>query len=110
MTAVKTFFVLVLVTMLVVTIRASFDRSVMDAFVELLRDAWGLATLADAYFGFLTFYVWVFYRERGLAARVIWLVLILAFGNIAMSVYALIQLARLPEGATVETFLLRRPA
>jgi hypothetical protein len=24
---------------------------------------WTIATLMDAYFGFLTFYVWVFYKE-----------------------------------------------
>jgi hypothetical protein len=57
-----------------------------------------VATLFDAYFGFLTFFVWVCFKERRLAAKVIWFVLIMALGNIAMSGYVLIQLFKLkPE-------------
>jgi membrane-associated phospholipid phosphatase len=107
--ALKAFFVLVLVAMIGVTTWASMDRSVFDA-GNLLDDPWGVATLLDAYFGFLTFYVWLFYKEPRWAARLVWLALILGLGNIAMAVYALIQLFRLPPGATVEDLLLRRPA
>jgi hypothetical protein len=39
---------------------------------------------------------------------VIWFVLIMALGNISMSLYVLIQLWRLPRGASFETLLLRR--
>lgn len=97
----------ILVAMIVVTTWASLDRSVFEA-GNLLRDPWGVATLFDAYFGFLTFYVWVLYKEPGLAGRVIWFVLIMALGNISMSLYVLIQLWRLPRGASFETLLLRR--
>ena len=106
----RAFFILVLVSMLLVTAWASLDRSVFQAFFELGRDPWGLATLADAYFGFLTFYLWVFYKEGTAPGRAFWLVFILAFGNIAMSIYVLAQLWRLPKEATVEALLLRRQA
>ena len=43
-------------------------------------------------------------------ARLLWLVLILAMGNIAMAAYALIQLWKLPPGARIEDLLLRRPS
>jgi len=103
----KGFFAFVLVAMLGVTTWASMDRSVFEA-GNLLDDPWGVATLFDAYFGFLTFYLWLFYKEPRWLARVVWLLLILSLGNIAMAVYALIQLMRLPPRAGIEDLLLRR--
>lgn len=59
---------------------------------------WTIATLLDAYFGFLTFYVWVFYKEARWAMRIVWFIGIMALGNMAMSAYVLLQLLRLrPE-------------
>lgn len=104
----KLLFAAILVAMIAVTTWASLDRSVFEA-GNLLEDPWGVATLLDAYMGFLTFYVWVAYRETGAGPRVLWFVLIMALGNIAMSAYVLIQLFRLPKGAGIETLLLRRP-
>lgn len=69
---------------------------------------WFYATLFDAYFGFLWFYLWIAYRERSMMARLIWLVLILLGGNIAMAIYMLIQLATLPAGSSVEQLLRRK--
>ncbi len=67
---------------------------------------WAVATLFDAYFGFVTFFVWVCCKERSLAAKVIWFFLIMALGNIAMSGYVLIQLFRLkPEEPLAELLL-----
>jgi hypothetical protein len=76
---------------------------------ELLSDPWFHATLADAYFGFITFYVWVFYKERTWVGRIVWFVLIMTLGNIAMSIYMLLQLWRLPRGAGFPELLLRTP-
>lgn len=106
MTRLKTLFAAILAAMIAVTTWASLDRSVFEA-GNLLDDPWGVATLFDAYMGFLTFYVWVAYKERGVAGRLLWFVLIMALGNIAMSAYVLLQLFRLPKGATFEALLLR---
>lgn len=57
-----------------------------------MRDVWFQATLADAYFGFLSFFVWVAYREKSALARVGWFIGIMLLGNIAMSAYALIAI------------------
>ena len=46
----------------------------------------------DAYFGFITFFCWLAWRERSLGIKIVWFVLIMALGNIAMSLYVLIQL------------------
>jgi hypothetical protein len=70
---------------------------------------WTIATLMDAYFGFTTFYVWVFYKERGWLARGLWFVAIMALGNMAMASYVLIQLARLrPDQPASDILLARR--
>jgi len=56
---------------------------------------WTIATLIDAYCGFLTFYVWVFYKEARWVKRAVWFLAIMLLGNIAMSGYVLLQLMRL---------------
>ncbi len=106
----KLLFAGILLAMLYVTVTASFERGVFEAGAALWPDAWFRATLADAYFGFITFYVWVAYRERDIVSKIVWLVLIMGLGNIAMSVYVLIQLFKLPPGAALEGLLLRKTA
>lgn len=88
--------------MLLVTIRASLVRSVLDN-GHLMRDVWFQATLADAYFGFLAFYVWVAYRERSWIGRVVWFIAIMLLGNIAMSVYALLAIRAMKKEPGVAT-------
>ena len=50
-------------------------------------------------------YVWVFYKERSGAMRILWFVLIMGLGNIAMSVYVLIQLFLLRPDEPAERIL-----
>jgi len=71
---------------------------------------WTIATLIDAYYGFLTFYAWVFYKEARWDARVLWFLAIMGLGNMAMAVYVLRELHRLPEDEPVSAILLRRAA
>jgi hypothetical protein len=100
----------ILVAMLVVTATASLNQPLWQ-WGGLTAEPdrwWTFATLADAYFGFLTFYAWVFYKERGSIARVGWFVAIMLLGNIAMATYVLMQLARLRPGEPVANLLLRR--
>jgi hypothetical protein len=69
---------------------------------------WTIATLMDAYFGFLTFYVWVFYKETRWLMRLLWLAAILLLGNMAMSSYVLVQLARLRRNDAASSILAAR--
>ncbi len=92
------------------TAYASLDYSIAEVGARIGGDAWFQATLADAYCGFLTFYCWVFYLERGAGRRSLWLIAILLLGNLAMSAYALIRLFRLPVDAGAADILLRREA
>jgi len=69
---------------------------------------WFIATLLDAYFGFLWFWAWIAYRETSNAVRGVWLLLILGLGNIAMAAYMLVALRKLPADAPAQALLLRR--
>lgn len=101
-------FSFVVVTMLVVTSWASSVVALWQIPHSVGGHPWFIATLFDTYFAFLTFYIWVAYKETSIAARVLWLIGILLLGNIAMAAYMLIQLFRLPLNASLEQLLLRK--
>lgn len=103
-------FTLIFVGMLIITTLTSLEVSLFDAWPSFAANPWAVATLWDAYFGFVTFYVWVAWREGNWTSRLLWLVLIMTTGNIAMSLYVLIQLFRLKPGQAVETILSTRNA
>ena len=75
---------------------------------QYVSNPWAMATLWDAYFGFITFFVWVCYKETSMAPRIVWFVLIMALGNIAMSAYVLVQLFKLKPGEPVADVIRRR--
>lgn len=106
-TSVVLFALLVFASLLALSIWASLQVNLMVSIHDLLaapatgNNPWLLATLADAYFGFLWFWLWVLYREARWIPRFIWLVLILLLGNLAMAAYVLLTLCRLPANASL---------
>lgn len=102
-------FACVLITMIIVAVWASLQAAIWQIPKPVIGHPWFIATLYDTYFAFLTFWLWVAYKERGWGARIGWLIGILLLGNIAMAAYMLIQLFRLPTDAKLEQLLLRRP-
>jgi hypothetical protein len=105
----KLLFGTIFVWMTVLTIRTSLAVSLWAAWPSYAANPWAIATLYDAYFGFLIFYVWLAYKERTMWSRVGWFVLIMGLGNIATSLYVLIQLMRLRPEEPAEAILWRRP-
>ncbi len=99
---------MVFIAMVAVTTWASLETNVIAGFQHLLAERWGVATLFDAYFGFLWFWLWIAYKEAALGRSLLWLCLLFALGNLAMAAYVMIQLAYLKPGAGVETLLLRK--
>lgn len=97
----------ILLTMLSVSFYAVSRESLFNIPAFVRTDPWFTATLFDAYCGFLTFYAWVFYKTPSWLGRVIWLILILLLGNIAMASYMLWILFRLPASASAQDVLLR---
>lgn len=103
-------FGLVIVSMLAVTGWASGQCALFSIPREVFTHPWFIATLVDAYWAFITFYVWVAWKEQGLAARVLWFVAIILWGNLAMALYMLIELCRIGSSAQLgEVFTTRRP-
>ena len=98
----------ILICMIAAPVVASMERGIFEAGSQLIHDAWFRATLYDAYFGFITFFVWVAYRERHFYQRGLWFLAIMLLGNIAMSVYVLLQLFRMSPGDSLESLLLRK--
>jgi hypothetical protein len=97
-------FSLIFILMVSLSVWSSLDKSVWDGFRYIFQDRWAIATLGDAYCGFITFLVWVVYREKSMLSRLFWIVFVLVFGNIAMSVYVL---NRLRTAKSFEELLLR---
>lgn len=114
--ALTLFSLLVLVALIAVSVWATGHVSIVPAIQDLVSNparefnAWFVATLVDAYFGFLWFYLWVAYKESSWMARLLWLPMILLLGNMAMAAYMLLQLHKLPKNPTAADLLLRRPA
>jgi len=109
-TPLKILFALIIVTMIVVTGYATAQQS-MFQWTGLTHGQdryWTIATLCDAYFGFITFYVWVLYKEPRWLPRVLWFVAIMAFGNLAMATYMLLQLAKLRKDEPASHILVAR--
>jgi hypothetical protein len=102
------FSLLVILVMVTATSWASFETNVFEGFRDLFRFRWGVATLGDTYFGFLTVYLWIAYKESTWTSRLLWLVLVLCFGTIATSSYLLFQISKLKSGDGVEHLLLRK--
>ena len=103
----KLFFSLMLIAMLAITTAASLDRGLVAAAEALWPDLWFRATLADAYFAFLTVWVWMAWREPTWPRRLAWRVAVLGLGSIAIAVYALLLLARANPRDPVSTLLTR---
>lgn len=109
-TLLKILFAAIFVWMVFFTVRTSLEVSLWAAMPGYARNPWAIATLYDAYCGFLTFFVWVAYKETSWFPRIAWFVLIMTLGNIAMSAYVLIELYRLRPEEGVDCLLKRRTA
>ena len=111
----RTFLILlfgfIFVFMVTMTIRTQLQVSLWDFphwQPQYASNPWAMATLWDAYFGFITFFVWVCYKEASMAMRVLWFVLIMTLGNIAISAYVLMQLFRLKPQDPIANVITRR--
>jgi hypothetical protein len=101
-------FSVILVVIVVATGWASSQMPFWTTPAAVVGHPWFIATLVDTYLAFFTYWLWVAYKVRRPLLQVLWLALIFGLGNIAMALFALIELWRLPPGAGVADFLLRR--
>ena len=103
-------FAAILAAMLWGTVRASLAQALFDIPPEVYSNPWFQVTLLDAYFAFLTFYVWVAWKEQSVGARALWFITVILWGNFAMATYMLAELFRVRADARLgEVFTTRRP-
>ncbi len=98
-------------SMLGVTTWASLHQPLGDfARSATFRDPWVIATLFDAYWAFISFYLWVAWKEQSLPARILWFIAIILLGNLAMAAYLLRELFAVPAtGPLNDVFARRNP-
>ncbi len=102
-------FAVVLLSMIAVTGWAGAQQALGDfARSATIRDPWVIATLVDAYWAFIAFYVWVAWKEQSFPARGLWFIAIILLGNMAMALYMLVQLSAVPAGGPLDAVFTRR--
>ena len=109
-TALKVLFGFIFVFMVVMTVRTSLQVSLWSAMPAFAASPWSMATLYDAYFGFITFFCWLAWRERSSGIKILWFLLIMALGNLAMSAYVLLQLFGLKKEEEIGALFQQKPA
>lgn len=106
----RALFLVIIASMLAVTGWAGARCALFAIPREVFTHPWFIATLFDAYWAFITFYVWVAWKEQSAAARILWFVAIILWGNLAMATYILIELFRIQKIDQLgEVFATRRP-
>ena len=98
-------FLVILASMLWVTSWASLRCPLFAIPHDVVGHPWFIATLFDAYWGFVTFYVWVAFKQTSWPARIAWFVAVILLGNVAMSAYCLNELFRFPRDARLADVL-----
>lgn len=99
---------IVWVWMIYVVISTSLESSLFEEWDFLGAIPWMRATLWDFYANILVIYLWVWYREKSIAIKLLWLVLFFCLGSIASIGYVLIELFRLKNGQGLDALLQTR--
>lgn len=106
--ALMAFYVLVFAGMVVGLSLASLHQNMFEAGGALMRDPWFVVTLVDVYLALATIALWIAWKERfGLRAWV-WVLAVLALGNVGVAAYLLVQLGRWRPADGVAALLTRR--
>ncbi|GAB3922525.1 DUF1475 family protein [Mucilaginibacter myungsuensis] len=104
-TALKVLFSVVFVWVCYVVVITCLEHNLFKEWDYLGGIAWMRATLWDFYANILIIYVWICYKEKNWALKILWLPLLFCLGSIASVGYVLIQLFRLkPNEGLKELF------
>lgn len=57
---------------------------------KLMANPWGIMSMIDLYVGFTLFSMWIVFREKSLAASLVWVVSMMTLGFFAGCIYVLI--------------------
>jgi hypothetical protein len=97
-TTLKVIFSLLFAWMCYVVVTACLQSNLFKEWDFLGSIPWMRATLWDFYANVFVIFVWVCYKEKHIALKILWLLLLVTLGSIASCAYVLIQLFRLKPG------------
>ena len=83
-----------------VAVTTSLESNLFEVWSDLAQIPWMVATLKDFYLNILIFTIWMFYKERRILIRLLWLLGFVCLGSIATSFYVLLQLMKLESRGT----------
>lgn len=106
-TFLRILFVSLFVYMVYVVISTSIESNLFREWSYLGSIPWMTATLKDFYTNTVVLFSWVAYKERSYAQKLLWLILFVCLGSIAVTFYVLVQLFKLKPGEEIESVLLR---
>jgi hypothetical protein len=81
-----------LLAMTVAILNALVNGNLAEEGAWIISHPWGVTSLVDLYVGFVLFSMWIVYREKSLAAKLIWVALMMLLGNWTASLYVLLAL------------------
>jgi hypothetical protein len=93
----KILFSSVLIFMCYEVASTSFESNLFEQWDFLGSIPWMRATLWDFYANVLVIFMWVCYKEKTVAIKIVWLILLVCLGSIASCTYVLIQLFKLKK-------------
>ena len=97
-TALKVIFSILFVWVCYTVISTSIKSNLFEQWDFLGTIPWMRATLWDFYTNVTFIFVWICFKERSIALKILWLILLVCLGSIATCGYMLIQLFRLKPG------------
>jgi len=107
-TALKIFFGLLFCWMCYVVISTSISNNLFKEWDYLGSIPWMRATLWDFYANVTVIFIWVCYKEKHVALKIIWLILLVCLGSIASCAYLLIQLFTLKPKEGLKELLIKQ--
>lgn len=104
----KIVFSALLIWVTYVVISTSFKSSLFTEWDSLAAIPWMRATLWDFYANIFIITLWMFYKEKSIFLKVIWLILFVCLGSIATCAYVLIKLFKLKASEGVEELVSKK--
>ena len=104
-TTLKIVFSALLVWVTYVVISTSLESSLFEQWDFLASIPWMRATLWDFYANLFIITLWMFYKEKSISLKSIWVILFVCLGSIATCTYVLIKLFKLKAGDGVEELI-----
>ena len=102
--ALKILFSILFVWMCYVVITTSIKSNLFTEWDNLGAIPWMRATLWDFYANVTAIFLWVCYKEKFIALKIFWLILLVTLGSIATCAYVLLQLFKLKPGEGLKEF------